>query len=121
MAPIWSMWGYSVSVPQLTMTSARMWRFIIEPGIMVLGGEVLVDWLKHAFITKFNDIRPEVYDRYFQVVCKQINGNEMVEETRTDQSPTVARKIGFAAFPLVCLVTRPLPRYQMSAYKQDCR
>lgn len=28
---------------------------------MVIGAELLVDWLKHAFITKFNEINAEVY------------------------------------------------------------
>jgi hypothetical protein len=31
-----------------------------------------VDWLKHAFITKFNHIRSSVYDRYLDVLCKDV-------------------------------------------------
>ena len=28
--------------------------------MMVICSEMFVDWVKHAFITKFNDIQPEV-------------------------------------------------------------
>lgn len=34
--------------------------------------EMLVDWLKHAFITKFNHIRPSVYERYTDVLCRDL-------------------------------------------------
>lgn len=34
----------------------------------VLISEQVVDWLKHAFITKFNHIRPSVYERYIDVL-----------------------------------------------------
>ena len=34
--------------------------------------EMLVDWLKHAFITKFNHIRPSVYERYIDVLCRDL-------------------------------------------------
>jgi predicted metal-dependent phosphoesterase TrpH len=36
--------------------------------------EMAVDWLKHAFITKFNHIRASVYDRYLDVLCKDAGG-----------------------------------------------
>ena len=35
--------------------------------------EMLVDWLKHAFITKFNHIRPTVYERYIDVLCRDLS------------------------------------------------
>eukprot|EP00795_Rhopilema_esculentum_P012158 gene12158-2768_t len=40
-----------------------IWNFIPAAGL-VMGSEFLVDWFKHAFITKFNDIKPEVYETY---------------------------------------------------------
>lgn len=39
------------------------------PFVMVLGSELLVDWCKHAFVTKFNHIRPSVYSRFMDVLC----------------------------------------------------
>lgn len=37
-----------------------------------MASETLVDWLKHAFITKFNHIRPSVYERYTDVLCRDL-------------------------------------------------
>lgn len=31
---------------------------------MVLVAEVLVDWIKHAFITRFNELKVDVYRDY---------------------------------------------------------
>ena len=41
---------------------------LLQPVFIVLASEQLVDWLKHAFITKFNHIRPSVYERYMDVL-----------------------------------------------------
>ena len=32
--------------------------------LMVLGAEFLVDWIKHAFITRFNEVSADVYKNY---------------------------------------------------------
>ena len=32
--------------------------------MLVLGAEFLVDWIKHAFITRFNEVSAEVYKDY---------------------------------------------------------
>jgi hypothetical protein len=45
---------------------------IFTPALIVLFSEVAVDWLKHAFITKFNHIRPEVYGRFIDVLCRDL-------------------------------------------------
>ncbi|KAG5221420.1 DUF747-domain-containing protein [Salix suchowensis] len=37
-----------------------------------MASETIVDWLKHAFITKFNHIRPSVYERYTDVLCRDL-------------------------------------------------
>lgn len=33
---------------------------------------MLVDWLKHAFIAKFNHVRATVYDRFTDVLAKDV-------------------------------------------------
>lgn len=43
-----------------------------SPAVVVLSSECAVDWLKHAFITKFNHIRPGVYGRFVDVLCKDL-------------------------------------------------
>lgn len=44
----------------------------------VLLSELIVDWLKHAFITKFNHIRPSVYERYTDVLCRDLASGSAV-------------------------------------------
>lgn len=43
-----------------------------------MASEMLVDWLKHAFITKFNHIRPSVYERYTDVLCRDLASGSAV-------------------------------------------
>lgn len=50
----------------------------IQPVLVVMGCEMLVDWLKHAFITKFNHIRPSVYERYTDVLCLDLSSGSAV-------------------------------------------
>jgi hypothetical protein len=99
---------------------------------MVMVSETLVDWLKHAFITKFNHIRPSVYERYQDVLCRDLANGSVVgrhaarkvaslpffhhkkhnlsdliraQHTYVDQSPLVARRLGFASLPLAILAS----------------
>jgi hypothetical protein len=43
---------------------------VLNPFLLVLGSEMFVDWLKHAYITKFNQYKPEVYSKFFDVLAK---------------------------------------------------
>ncbi|KAL0072668.1 hypothetical protein AAF712_000431 [Marasmius tenuissimus] len=82
---------------------------ISYPVLTVMLSEMLVDWFKHAFITKFNHIRPSVYERYTDVLCRDLSSGSAVgrrgarKHTYVDQSPLVARRLGFASLPLAVL------------------
>jgi len=82
---------------------------ISYPVLTVIVSEMLVDWLKHAFITKFNHIRPSVYERYTDVLCRDLASGSAVgrrgvrKHSYVDQSPLVARRLGFASLPLAIL------------------
>ena|ERR1700761_8453893 len=68
--------------------------------------ETLVDWFKHAFITKFNHIRPSVYERYKDVLCRDLASGSRLSARKhsyVDQSPVVARRLGFSSLPLAVL------------------
>lgn len=43
-----------------------------KPVLFVLASEMLVDWLKHAFIAKFNHVRASVYGRFTDVLAKDV-------------------------------------------------
>ncbi|KAI9608943.1 hypothetical protein H4Q26_005137 [Puccinia striiformis f. sp. tritici PST-130] len=97
---------------------------IISPVIVVMLSEVLVDWLKHAFITKFNHIRPSVYARFIDILCKDLIGDHLKlvkvdhddhllikdddqdMKPFVDKSPAVSRRLGFSVFPIFCLTVR---------------
>lgn len=48
---------------------------VLNPFLLVLGSEMFVDWLKHAYITKFNQYKPEVYGKFFDVLAKDYYSN----------------------------------------------
>ena len=43
-----------------------------KPVVFVIMSEMAVDWLKHAFITKFNHVRASVYGRFTDVLAKDV-------------------------------------------------
>ncbi|KAJ3105623.1 hypothetical protein HDU97_007830 [Phlyctochytrium planicorne] len=92
-------------------------RTLMYPALAVFGTEVIVDWLKHAFITKFNQISPTVYKKFYDSLCRDLaidrrngadpNGlGQKKTKKSLDQSPAVSRRIGFVSLPLACLVIR---------------
>ncbi|KAI8459002.1 eukaryotic membrane protein family-domain-containing protein [Phakopsora pachyrhizi] len=95
--------------------SFSLLQTIFLPVLIVILSEILVDWLKHAFITKFNHIRPSVYGRFIDVLCKDLVGNEYYENQSDkdekvkpfiDKSPAVSRRLGFSVIPICCLSIR---------------
>ncbi|ULT92744.1 hypothetical protein L3Y34_010080 [Caenorhabditis briggsae] len=75
--------------------------------IMVVGCEYFVDWLKHAFITKFNEINSEVYkDFTITIAFDVIRSRE--ESAFSDYSDQVARRMGFIPIPLSIMIIRVL-------------
>ena len=92
--------------------SLSLLETVLTPVCIVLASECIVDWLKHAFITKFNHIRPAVYGRFMDVLCRDlvVGGPSTKENSRkhtfVDQSPIISRRLGFAALPLACLLVR---------------
>jgi hypothetical protein len=48
---------------------------VLSPFLLVLGSEMLVDWVKHAYISKFNNVKPAVYKRYLDILAKDYYTN----------------------------------------------
>ena len=72
---------------------------IMGPFVLVLGTEMLVDWIKHAYITKFNAIKPNIYSRYLDILAKDYY-------SRAFTRPDLTRRVGLATIPLSCLFIR---------------
>ena len=71
---------------------------ILGPGLAVFGTEILVDWLKHAFITKFNLISPSVYSKFYDSLCRDLTCSGRIPSLsstpRSVDPPTVAGDSG---------------------------
>ncbi|KAI8935183.1 hypothetical protein NX059_007776 [Plenodomus lindquistii] len=72
---------------------------VLNPFLLVLGSEMVIDWLKHASITKFNQYKPEVYGKFFDVLAKDYYSNAFVDANLT-------RRLGLPVIPLACLFIR---------------
>lgn len=72
---------------------------VLNPFLLVLGSEMVVDWLKHAYITKFNQYKPEVYDKFFDILAKDYYSNAFAD-------PNLTRRLGLPVIPLSCLFIR---------------
>ena len=80
---------------------------VLGPFLIVLGSEMLVDWIKHAYINKFNNTRPAIYDRFLDVLAKDYYTNAFGEQNLT-------KRLGLPVIPLSCLLIRAsVQTYQM--------
>lgn len=48
---------------------------VLSPFVVVIGIEMLVDWIKHAYINKFNNVKPTIYRRMLDILCKDYYTN----------------------------------------------
>ncbi|KAJ3323714.1 hypothetical protein HDV06_001444 [Boothiomyces sp. JEL0866] len=102
---------YNSIIAILNSNQFTLVQIIIGPAVVVYGTEIMVDWIKHAFIVKFNGISPTVYQRYSESLCRDLLGISSTEINKRhvnqiDRSPIVAKRIGFVSIPLACLVIR---------------
>ncbi|CAN0390269.1 unnamed protein product, partial [Discosporangium mesarthrocarpum] len=73
---------------------------------MVFGGEVLADWIKHGFITKFNQLQPGLYQEYSTILARDVTSFLKADGSTLDHTHFVARRLAFAIIPLNCVMVR---------------
>uniref|UniRef100_A0AAA9RZ59 Transmembrane anterior posterior transformation 1 n=1 Tax=Bos taurus TaxID=9913 RepID=A0AAA9RZ59_BOVIN len=84
--------------------SDHLW--VLFPDVcMVVASEIAVDIVKHAFITKFNDITADVYSEYRASLAFDLVSSRQ-KNAYTDYSDSVARRMGFIPLPLAVLLIR---------------
>ena len=101
--------------------------------VMVVGGEMVVDWIKHGFICKFNMISPRVYRQYAEIIQHDfvqahfaqtaVGSSPLVSTSafastststysssttsgRSGSAHSVSRRLGLSSLPLAVLVLR---------------
>ena len=72
---------------------------VLGPFLIVLGSEALVDWCKHAYITKFNNVKPNIYGRFLDVLAKDYYTHAFADQNLT-------KRLGLPVIPLSCLFIR---------------
>lgn len=73
--------------------------------LQVIGCEVLVDWIKHAFITRFNELPVDVYKDYTLSLAYDMAQTRQ-KNAYSDHSDLVARRMGFIPLPLGVVMIR---------------
>ncbi|ODM96279.1 Protein TAPT1 [Orchesella cincta] len=87
---------------------SRFW-VLLPDCLMVLLAEIGVDWIKHAFITRFNELPLTVYENYTRSLAYDMA--ESVKRKSTyggfgDYSDVVGRRLGFVPLPLAIVLIR---------------
>ena len=82
--------------------------------LWVLASEFFVDWIKHAFITRFNEIPSEVYKDYTINLAYDLAQTKQ-KHAFSDHSDIVSRRMGFIPLPLSVVIIRVIG----SAVKSD--
>ena len=67
--------------------------------------EVIVDWIKHAFIAKFNKISASCYQDYSRILrCDIFDGHK--DKITLDHSYSITKRLGMSPIPLACVFFR---------------
>ncbi|KAF2077870.1 hypothetical protein CYY_000832 [Polysphondylium violaceum] len=89
------------------------WDFVVNMGSVIMivwGSELIVDAIKHAFITKFNHSIPtQVYSKFFEILSRIIVGPN--NKNFTESTWEINNRIGFVPFPLATIVIRVFCRF----------
>ncbi|XP_055541487.1 protein TAPT1 homolog [Wyeomyia smithii] len=82
--------------------------FVMIPDCMyVMLTELFVDWIKHAFITRFNEIPIDVYREYTTSLAYDMTQTRQ-KHAFSDHSDLVARRMGFIPFPLGVVLVKAI-------------
>lgn len=73
----------------------------------VLMVEFLIDWIKHAFITRFNELPADVYKEFTVSLAYDMTQTRQ-KHAFSDHSDLVARRMGFIPFPLGVVLIKAL-------------
>lgn len=67
---------HSTFILPMSFTILSNWTGeVLSPFLLVLGSEMIVDWLKHAYISKFNNVKPAIYQKFLDVLAKDYYTN----------------------------------------------
>jgi len=88
------------------MTASMVKDYYTMCGV-VFAAELVSDWIKHSFITKFNMIKSTTYFDYALVLSGDVTGIGH-EGLNLDCTHAAVKRLGLAQIPLVCVTARYL-------------
>lgn len=88
------------------MTSSMVKDYYSMCGIVFVA-ELISDWIKHSFITKFNLIKSGIYFDYALILSGDVTGIGH-EGLNLDYTHAAVKRLGLAQIPLVCVTARYL-------------
>lgn len=94
------------TMKEYSWKSDRFW-VLLPDCCMVLIAEIFVDWIKHAFITRFNELQLDVYRDYTTSLAYDMAQTRQ-KHAFSDHSDLVARRMGFIPLPLGVVMIRVL-------------
>ncbi|XP_018325730.1 protein TAPT1 homolog isoform X2 [Agrilus planipennis] len=94
------------TMKEYSWKSERFW-VLLPDCVVVLVAEIFVDWIKHAFITRFNELQLDVYRDYTTSLAYDMAQTRQ-KHAFSDHSDLVARRMGFIPLPLGVVMIRVL-------------
>ncbi|KAL4127571.1 hypothetical protein QTP88_011738 [Uroleucon formosanum] len=85
-------------------TSESFWKLMLYC-MYVMISEIIIDWTKHAFITRFNEINLSVYSDYLLSLAYD-TAQSYNKKAFTDHSDSVSRRMGFIPIPLGVVIIK---------------
>lgn len=87
--------------------SSEQFLILFSDCFYVLMVEFLIDWIKHAFITRFNELPADVYKEFTISLAYDMTQTRQ-KHAFSDHSDLVARRIGFIPYPLGVVLIKAL-------------
>ena len=127
---------HSASILPASFTILPSWLWsgeVLSPFVVVIGSEMVVDYVKHAYVNKFNNIKPNFYSRILDILCKDYYTNvrhfpfhprltvppppglyhhpptppaNPTRQQKAFVTPSLTRRLGLPLLPLSCLFLR---------------
>ena len=89
--------------------AGSLWREMIHGFTYTIMGMIVcestADWIKHAFITKFNHIDAAVYADYTRILRKDVLSSRR-DLSLMDRTVAITRRVGLSQIPLTCVFLR---------------
>ena len=117
----------------LTAMQTQNWDQFLRNSTYMVCVELVVDWVKHSFITKFNNHSAALYEDYMEILSRDVAFSTFVDllsqhigspsrltptnkasataaytasKPIVDPTQTIARRVGLACIPISCVILR---------------